>query len=147
MGEAPPTAIQAIGRKSVFHDWECPDTVSSTYDYRPYTVTFAGAMYGSVDGGGLVFRGTKATLKVSREGLMMFPEGARMIQPMQMTEPDLVMWEKRDGTVEHMQNFVDCIRNRSKPNSDLQSALLAAEVSHLGNRAMLSGKTWRTNER
>ena len=62
---------QAVGRKAVRTDWECPDTVSAAFIYKPgFQTTFDGFMTGSLDGGGLVFRGTKALLRLNRDGLL-----------------------------------------------------------------------------
>jgi len=41
--------------------------------------------------------------------------------------------------VAHMRNFLDCIRSRKTPNSDVISAVAAARAAHLGNLAYRKG--------
>ena len=45
--------------------------------------------------------------------------------------------EWRDST--HWQNFLDCVRSRNKPTSDIESMAKTTIVCHLGNIAFQSG--------
>ena len=41
--------------------------------------------------------------------------------------------------VEHQKNFIDCLRNRKRPNADLQQAHLSASLVHFANIAYRAG--------
>jgi hypothetical protein len=45
------------------------------------------------------------------------------------------MASQRDGTIDHVQNFLDCVRSRATPNAPLPSSVAAARAAHLGNIA------------
>jgi predicted dehydrogenase len=40
-----------------------------------------------------------------------------------------------DGNQDHTQNFVDCVRNRSRPNADVEIGCRTVTICHLGNIA------------
>ncbi len=73
-------------------------------------------------------------------GFSVFPEGVvpreRTIYP----EPELQMRSVRDGTRDHVANFLDCIRSRKQPNAPLEEAIGAANACHIGNLAYRRGK-------
>jgi hypothetical protein len=46
-----------------------------------------------------------------------------------------------DGAIEHVQNFLDCIRSRNTPNAPVAVGVAAARAGHLGNQALRSGQT------
>jgi len=50
---------------------------------------------------------------------------------------------QHDGAIEHVQNFLDCIRSRNTPNASVAVGVAAARAGHLGNRALRSGQTVR----
>jgi hypothetical protein len=96
-------------------------------------------MISSVDDGGLEFRGTNATLKIDRSGFGVYRENIKGNQ-----NPILSERSAQDGTMVHMQNFLDCVRNRKQPNAPVEAGVAAARAGHLGNLALRSGNkvTW-----
>jgi hypothetical protein len=50
-----------------------------------------------------------------------------------------VTFENRtgDATLEHVANFVECLRSRKKPNADVELGHRASLAAHLGNLAYL----------
>ena len=46
----------------------------------------------------------------------------------------------RDGQARHVQNFLDCVKSRSKPNADIEIGHLSTRLCHLGNIAFRVGK-------
>jgi D-hexose-6-phosphate mutarotase len=50
-----------------------------------------------------------------------------------------------DGTVTHLQNWLDCIRSRKQPNAHIRVAHQAARTSHIANAALKAGHAVRWN--
>ncbi len=131
-----PQLAQALGERYVF-DWQCPDTIQSAFRYPGFEVGYEGTMVSSIDDGGLEFRGTTATLKLDRAGFAVYREGVKQ-------NPILTERSAGDGTISHMQNFFDCVRDRKQPNAPVETGVAAARAGHIGNMALRSGKsiTW-----
>jgi predicted dehydrogenase len=131
-----PRLAQALGDKYVF-DWQCPDTIQSAFRYAGFEVGYEGTMVSSIDDGGLEFRGTNATLKIDRAGLAIYRESVKQ-------NPILTERSAGDGTISHMQNFFDCVRDRKEPNAPVETGVAAAQAGHIGNLALRSGNrvTW-----
>jgi hypothetical protein len=91
-------------------------------------------MSSSIDDGGLEFRGTDATLKINRGGFSVHREGAPRDK-----NPVLTASSYRDGTIDHMENFFDCIKSRKEPNAPIETGVAAAAAGHIGNLAFSRG--------
>jgi predicted dehydrogenase len=140
MGAAGPRTAATTGDLYLM-DWQCPDTITTAYEYPGnFAVTFTGALAGGVDDGGIEFRGTEATLKIDRTRLAVYPEGVRWAPGTQAPEPEIFARSEHDGTFDHVQNFVDCIRSRKTPNAPIQAGFEAARASWIGNLAFKQGK-------
>jgi hypothetical protein len=50
-----------------------------------------------------------------------------------------------DGTAAHLQNWLDCIRSRAKPNAHIGIGVAAARTSHIANAALRAGRRVRWN--
>ncbi len=126
-------SAQALGDKYVFEQWQCPDTVEAAFRYPDFQVGYEGTMVSSVDDGGLEFRGTKGTLKLTRGGFGIYREGVR--------GEAAVLSEKstKDGTISHMENFFACVRDRKQPNAPVEAGVAAARAGHIGNLALRRG--------
>ena len=128
---------QAVGRKAARTDWECPDTVSAAFIYKPgFQTTFDGLMTGGLDGGGLVFRGTKGVLRLNRDGYQLYPEGAVPGEATRYPEPLEQRRSTGDGTRSHLQNWLDCIKSRATPNAPVRAGVAAAAAAHTGNAVL-----------
>lgn len=123
-----------IGDKYVFEQWECPDTIQAAFRYPGFDVVYEGMMNSSIDGGGLEFRGTDATLKIDRDGFTVYRERLDEGQ-----NPVLTAHSFRDGTIDHMANFFDCIKTRKEPNAPVETGVAAAHAGHVGNLAYHRG--------
>jgi predicted dehydrogenase len=125
-----PSQVQMLGDKYVFLDWECPDTVQAALRYPGFDVVYEGMMASSIDDGGLEFRGTDATLKLTRGGFGVYREGVPGKENPVLSETSF-----RDGTITHMQNFFDCIKTRKEPNAPVEAGVAAARAGHIANLA------------
>ena len=135
-----PKQAQMLGDKYVFEEWDCPDTIQAAFRYpasesgkptaKGFDVIYEGAMYASIDDGGLEFRGTDATLKLTRNGMSVYREGVRG-----KDNPVLSEASQGDGTITHMQNFFECLKTRKEPNAPVEAGVAAARAGHIGNLA------------
>ena len=136
-GEAMPRSVTALGGKLWFTDnRETPDTLQVTYEYPGFVATYENR---SANGqsmfhksGGILFHGSKATLFVDRDGYRLVPE-----------EKDGTPLEKRSsssGNANHWANFLDCVRTRRRPVSDIEKCFRSTATCLLGNIALRSGQ-------
>ncbi len=130
MKDDAPKLTQAMGDKYFFDKWDCPDTVQAILRYRDFEVGYDGTMVSSIDDGGLEFRGTHGTLKLDRGGFEIFREHIKGENPL------LKERSAEDGTITHVGNFFDCVRDRKEPNAPVETGVAAARAGHLANLAM-----------
>jgi predicted dehydrogenase len=128
-----PSLAQMIGDKYFFEQWQCPDTVQAGFRYGGFDVGYEGTMVSSIDDGGLEFRGTDGTIKLTRAGFELYREGVGKGNPV-MTEHGY-----QDGTIDHMKNFFDCVKSRKEPNAPVEAGVAAARAGHIGNLALHRG--------
>ena len=129
-----PSAAFMLGDTYIQKDWECPDTIQAAFRYPGFDVVYEGMMSSSIDDGGLEFRGTKATLKITRSGMTVWHEGVRGDK-----NPLLKEDSSEDGTITHMKNFFECVKSRNEPNAPVEAGIAAARAGHIGNLAFHSG--------
>jgi len=129
-----------LADKYMFQQWDCPDTIQAAFRYpasdskgpdsKGFDVVYEGAMYSSIDDGGLEFRGTDATLKLTRSGMWIYQEFVSGKENPILTELSI-----GDGTINHMQNFFECVKTRKEPNAPVEAGVAAARAGHIGNLA------------
>ncbi len=139
MGQPAPKTATTTGELYIMK-WQAPDTITAVYEYPgDFTVTFTGALNNGIDDGGIEFRGTEATLKIDREHLAVYPEGVKSAPSSNVPEPEIFVRAEHDGTLDHVKNFLDCVRSRKKPNASIQAGFEAARASWIGNIALKRG--------
>lgn len=135
-GEQMPLAITALGGKYWFQDdTETPDTLQVVYEYPGFLTTWEHRSNNTEATKsrlmGITFHGTRGTLYVDRTVCRLTPEKGSDLQPFEMarvTDPHPLHWA----------NFVDCIRTRKKPNSDIETCVRSSATSILGNVSLRS---------
>jgi predicted dehydrogenase len=133
--ESSPASVEAVGTRNVFPEFECPDTITATYEYpEGFNVVHSGSIGSAVEDGNIVFRGHEATMRLNRSGYAVFDERSNRSGPL-LPAPSLIVDSVRDGTIDHMQNFLDCVRSRKTPNAPVASSVASAKAAHLGNLA------------
>jgi predicted dehydrogenase len=139
MGQPAPKTATTTG--DVYRmNWQCPDTLTAALEYPGnFLVTFTGAINSSVDDGGIEFRGSEATLKIDRQHLAVYPEGGKAVPASNVPEPEIFIRSERDGTLDNVRNFVDCMRSRKTPNANIHVGFEAARCSWIGNIALKRG--------
>jgi predicted dehydrogenase len=133
-GEDRPVSVSAAGGNLVFErPRPAPDTIALLLEYPGgHTVSFDCSAVSSGRGWGIEFLGTGGRLFIDRSQFTWTAseKGA---------EPVTVKAEE-EGTAPHVRNFVQCVRSRATPNSDIESGFLATRASLLARRAFLQGE-------
>jgi len=135
--EVMPTAVTAMGSKFYVTDnSDTPDTMLATFLYPKWLASYESRtcnplpMFGD-QGAGTSIHGTEATLLVNRRGCWLIPN-RKEAQP-QAWENDNQM---REMNVPHWKNWIECIRTRQKPTSEIETCVRSSTVCILGNLAM-----------
>jgi predicted dehydrogenase len=142
LGQYAPRTAQATGNRNALPQFECPDTINAAWEYPGFTMVYNGALNGSLDGGNVIFRGHRATLKLNRDGFAVYPEGKVQRELTNWPEPEIAVKSSADGTIAHMQNFLDCVRSRKTPNASIRPAVAIARAAHLANTAFRKRTVW-----
>jgi len=133
-----PLDAQAMG-DSYALGYECPDTIAATWHYPGFTLVYTGTLVGHLEGGNIIFRGSRAMMKINRDGFAVYPEGIVAAEKTNYPDPEIEMRSLHDGSMDHVRNFLECIRSRKAPNAPVGPAVAAARAAHLGNLAYRKG--------
>ena len=141
-GEPMPLSISTQGDKLYVDDnADAPDTMIATFRYPKFMLTYESRtanpmpMFGQ--GAATSIHGTEATLVVNRSGCWVVPNGKSQVQP-QAFEKDPAM---ADMNVPHWKNFIECVRSRDRPTSDIETCVRSSTACILANLSMRH-KTW-----
>jgi hypothetical protein len=106
-------------------------------------VYFEGTFVNARNGAMLEFMGTDATLYLDRGRYELHPErGKGKYEEMDLGggKRGADFYEKPDGELLHLTNWIDCVRNRKTPSAPVEAGVSAASAAHLGNQALRAGK-------
>jgi predicted dehydrogenase len=142
-----PLSVVSSGHNYNIKIWQAPDTVSTTLTFPNFTCAYLGTYVSRVDDGGLEFRGELGTLKIDRARLAFYRDSAEYARGSLTPEPEIFVRSSGDGTVTHLQNWMDCIRSRKTPNANIRVAHHAARTAHIANAALRAGRAVRWNDR
>jgi predicted dehydrogenase len=134
--EPMPLAITALGGKYWLTDnRETPDTLQVTYEYPGFLATYenrtANAQSMFDKSYGILFHGTNGTLFVDRSMYKVVPEKGSTLEA---TEEK----SSNNANMAHWANFLECIRTRQKPVSDIEICQRSTTTCLLGNVALRS---------
>jgi predicted dehydrogenase len=145
LGVDMPTRATATGVKALLQQRQTPDTMSAALSYPSAVVEFDSALLGYIEGGGLMCRGTKGAMRLHRAGFEVYNEIPNYSEAFQPPPAALKGRSSRDGTIDHMQNFLDCVRSRNTPNAPVEVGVAAARAGHIANIAMRGSGVWTPN--
>jgi predicted dehydrogenase len=164
-----PTAVTSAGGRFCLQDnGETPDTQDTLIEYPGFTALWSHreACAGQVKGE-QEFCGAKGSLSISRSGFVLKgdpkipPEnqvpqfaGAHPVGgPKRVEQPDPIEpWttpvedktgDSREQLKAHVRHFLDCVKSRKEPVSDLESGHRVATVCHLANLSLRLGRRIR----
>jgi predicted dehydrogenase len=165
-----PTAVtSAGGRFSLQDNGETPDTQDSIFEYPGYIAAWSHreASDGRDEGSPLQFFGSKGSLSLTRQALVVTPdaqvdpqrtiptfsdrgpqgraqrEAARQGRPRWTSAVEDRTGDQRQQFKLHARNFLDCIKSRGRPISDLESGHRTATACHLANISLKLGRKIR----
>jgi predicted dehydrogenase len=131
--------VAAVASGGVYHYKDgrtAPDTILVLLDYpKEWTATFEATLAPGITGAGVEMCGTEGKLLITRATYEYRPVG-RNVQPVIVKSP-------RDQTIDHVENFLDCVRTRKRPNGDVWIGHRSAQASHLGNIAYVQKRRLR----
>ena len=139
-----PKSIMAMGGKYAYPEDACetPDTLQALFEFDGFTLLWDHAI--GIDGGyygrshGVGFVGNNATLVVDRDGWEVIPETENKKPKIEKVG---LQRGQGKGLNNHMINFIDCIKDKSKiPNAGIEIGANIARVAHLGNIAFKTGR-------
>ncbi|MEW6156898.1 MAG: Gfo/Idh/MocA family oxidoreductase [Verrucomicrobiota bacterium] len=166
-----PTAVTCAGGRYFLKDnCEVPDVQDAIIEYPGFHTVCqfreCAAGFTKTGMGGVDFIGNKGTMSLGRDGYEIVADKkenpvnilARIIGghpvggPQPIPEPEEQFWTEpgkdtsgdwKDQYVQHTRNFLDCIKSRKQPNSDIESSHRVVTVCHLANISMKVGRKIR----
>ena len=127
--EVPKSAVAAGGVYAYKDGRTAPDTINILLEYPgEYTATFEATLAPGIQGAAVEMCGTEGRLFIDRGHYEYTPLGRN-------AEPVIVKAEPHDLTLDHVNNFLECMRTRKRPNGDVLIGHRSAQASHLGNIA------------
>ena len=133
LGVDAPLAVSSGGGKYVFDDdQETPDTQTTLWEFPGTCIAYEHRIWSNhgTEGElfGVAFYGDKGTLIIDGKGWRV-EQGDGAIGKASV-----------DGQAHHVQNFLDCVKSRQKPDADIETGHLSTRLCHLGNIAFRTGK-------
>ncbi len=130
-----PRAVASGGGKFYFDDdQETPDTQVVTYEYPNLSLVWEHRTWSKFGfegrGSGVAYYGDKGTLVVDDKGWQVTAPDGNVVE----TEPSSQM------EMAHLQNFIDCVHDRRRPNADIEFGHISTSLCHLGNISQRLGR-------
>lgn len=167
-----PKSVSSTGGRFALEDnGQTPDTQDAMFAYPGFTALWSHreAAAGRGEHFPLEFFGTKGSLTVNRSGFKLTPDrkvpagntvpsfgDAPVGAPVRVEEKEGPRWwteglEDKTGDQKvqfklHVRNFLDCVKSRKQPVSDLASAHRVATACHLANLSLRLGRPIRWDE-
>lgn len=142
-GQDLPTRATANGMRVLLTKRQTPDTMSAALAYPGVLVEFDSALLGFIEGGGMMFRGTKGAMRLHRSGFEVYEETPGYNEAFRPPAPKLKADFRRGGPGDdHIRNFLDCVRSRKEPNAPVEVGVAAARAGHVANLAMRGNGVW-----
>jgi predicted dehydrogenase len=130
MGQEIPISASAAGGVYAYKDGRtAPDTINVLLQYPgEYTATFEATLAPGITGEAVEICGTEGRLWIDRSRFEFYPPG-------KSAQPTIVRVESGNDplTQAHVNNFLECVKTRKRPNGDVLIGHRSAQAWHLGN--------------
>ena len=142
--------ISAVAAGGVYHYKDgrtAPDTINVLLEYpAEWTATFEATLAPGITGAAVEICGTEGRLWIDRSRYEFWEVRPRGVpRPAGPPQPAILVKADRDQTIDHVENFLDCMKSRKLPNGDVWVGHRSAVASHLGNIAYLQKRRIRFN--
>ncbi|MEP6534091.1 MAG: Gfo/Idh/MocA family oxidoreductase [Bryobacteraceae bacterium] len=129
MDQDNPISASAAGGVYAYKDGRtAPDTINVLLEYpAEWTATFEATLSPGITGAAVEMCGTEGKLNITRSQYEFLPKGKGATP--------VIVKSERDQTIDHVENFLDCVHSRKLPNGDVLIGHRSAQASHLGNIA------------
>ena len=131
--------VAAVASGGVYHYRDgrtAPDTITALLEYPDnWTATFEATLAPGLTGAAVELVGTEGRLYIDRSQYTYTPKG-RGAQP-------TMVKANRDQTIDHVENFLECLKTRNRPNGDVWIGHRSAQASHLANIAYVQKRRIR----
>lgn len=167
--KGPKSVVSCGGRMFLKDNGEVPDVQDTIIEYPGFhavcQIRECASVFTKPNTGGMQFHGAKGSMHLSRTGFEVDPDRkdepanivarigggghpiggpqpeARASGPEQWTTPlKDASGDSKQQNVLHMRNFLDCIKSRAQPVSDLESSHRVSTVCHLANISLRLGR-------
>lgn len=132
-----PSGASAAGGVYHYRDGRtAPDTINVLLEYpdpNPFTATFEATLVPGIKGEALEMCGSEGRLWIDRSRYEFYPAGAK--EPAEVVKAEVLDGISDSLTQDHVNNFLDCLKSRQRPNGDVLIGHRSAQASHLGNIA------------
>jgi predicted dehydrogenase len=141
-----PLQASAIGANFISKGvWQTPDTAQTMLTYpNDLQVYFEATFVNARNAAMIEFMGSDATLNIDRGGYQIFPERDKGEFEEMILGTDKKrgrdFYDKPDGELLHLTNWVECVRSGKTPNAPVQAGVNAAAAAHLANQALRSNQ-------
>jgi hypothetical protein len=127
MGDDIPFSAQAAGGIYNYKDGRtAPDTINVLLEYpTQFTAMFEATLVPGITGAAQEFCGTKGRLWIDR--------GRYEFTPVGRGAETTVVKAFSNIDLDHVENFLECVKSRKLPNADVLIGHRSAQASHLGN--------------
>ncbi len=145
--KAPSSAVSVGGKFGYPGDaMETPDTQQAIWEFPEFSMIWEHAL--GVGRGpearehGVAFHGNEGVLVVDRGGWEIYPETDAINKPRQYKSPGMPRQDagSTDYHATHIRNFIDCVRSRRPPDSDVEIGHNSMIACHLANIAQRLGR-------
>ena len=126
LGSDVPTSAVAAGGVYNYKDGRtAPDTINVLLEYpAQFTATFEATLAPGIGGAAVEIAGTQGRLYIDRQHYEF--RAARGAAP-------VVVQAAGSIDMDHVENFLECVKSRMLPNGDVLAGHRSAQASHLGN--------------
>ena len=142
-----PTRALSVGDSIAAKEvWQTPDTVQTLLEYPgSIQMHFEGTFSNARERASITFMGPEGSLYIDRGGFILTPEGKSKREPLtridgtQPTYRGADFYDKPDGELLHLQNWLSCVKSRKEPTAPVSGGVSSASAAHLANAAMRGG--------
>jgi predicted dehydrogenase len=138
LGVTVPNAVTCSGGKLFFDDdQQTPDTQLATFEFDGCHLVYEMRLWSPYKEHGYeqgnIFYGDQGYMHLGADGWRVFGPNDKPGPTSSPTERD----------TSHLQNFIDCVKSRQRPNADVEEGHYSALLCHLGNIAYRTGRRLR----